>query len=198
MRILPFSKKLKRDEQGSFTIEATMIFPIILILIILFILFSLVIYEKVTLQYQANRVVSQLAHSWSSSTMNVQTGEMDENDYVTKNKDGLYWRLTSNDIFGIGIADNGLIDKKINRIDEFAGNVSFENGTFTQTIKIEMEKQLSLPPVVADIFGVSSVGASASHPVIEPVEIIRTTDFMIYGFNKFKQYAGDYIPFFAN
>ena len=198
MRILPFSKKLKQDEQGSFTIEATMIFPIILMLIILFILFSLVIYEKVTLQYKANRVVSQLAHSWGSSTMDVRTGEMGEGDYVTANNDGLYWRLTSNDIFGIGLADNGLIDKKINRIDEFAGDVSFENGTFTQTIKVEIEKELSLPPVVADIFGVNSVGASASHPIIEPVEIIRTTDFMIYGFSKFKTYAGDYIPFFAN
>lgn len=197
MRILLFSKKLKKDEQGSFTIEASLIFPIILILIILFILFSLVIYEKVTLQYQANKIVSQLAHSWGSSTMDVQTGEMDESDYVTNNGDGLYWRLTSNDAFGFSIGGGGVIEAKKARVGGFAADITFENGLFTQKMKIEIDKQLSLPPAVANIFGLNSVGATASHPVIEPVEIIRTTDFMLYGYKKFDDYAAEYIPFFA-
>lgn len=198
MYILPFIKKLKQDNRGNFTIEASLIFPILLIMIILFVVFSIVIYERVTLQYQANKVVSQLAHSWGSSSMNVNTGEMGEDGYVTENGDGLYWRLTSNDVFGFSIAGGDVIERKKARVNEYAADVSFDNGLFTQTIKVELEKQLSLPPAIADFFGLNSVGATASHPVVEPVEIIRTTDFMLYGYEKFTTYAAEYIPFFAS
>jgi hypothetical protein len=189
-------KKWKQDEQGAFTIEATILFPIILILIILFILFSLVIYERVTLQYQANRVASQIAHSWGSSTMNVQTGAMEMGDYVHRNGDGLYWRLISNDLYGISIGGD-TVNKKLDRAGEYADNVSFNSGLFTQEIEVVLEKQLSLPPAIAEIFGLNSVGATASYPIIEPVEIIRTTDLMLYGYDKLTDLAGEYIPFFS-
>lgn len=188
-------KKWKQDDCGSFTLEATILFPIILMLIILFILFSLVIYEKVTLQYQANRIVSQLAHSWGSSTMDVQTGAMGINDYVTKNGDGLYWRAKEFEIAGFRI-DDGLVQSKIDRIGEVNGNVNINKGFFNNEIEVELEKQLPLPPVVADIFGLNSVAASASHPIVDPVETIRTTDFMIYGYHKLSDYS-KYIRKFA-
>lgn len=197
MRIIPITKRLKKNEDGNFTIEASLIFPILLIMIILFIVFSLVIYERVTLQYQANKVVSQLAHSWGSSSKNVNTGAMGGDGYVTENGDGLYWRLTSNDVFGFSISGGNVIEAKKSRVGEYSGHVTFDNGMFTQTIHVELEKQLSLPPSIAEFLGLNSIGATASHPVIEPVEIIRTTDFMLYGFDKFMEYAGDYIPFFS-
>lgn len=201
-----FIKKFKqcpftKEEKGSFTLEATLLFPILIILVLLFIFFSLVIYEKVTLQYKANRIASQLAHSWTSSTKDWMTGEIDNNGYVTLNGDGLYWRLTGNNFLaktGIDLGDNGLVSKKIAKAGSDASHVSYENGLFGQKIIVTLERQLSLPQFVTDLFGIDKLETTASYPVVEPVEMIRNTDLMLYGIDKFKDVAAEYIPFFNN
>lgn len=194
--------KFHKDEKGSFTIEATMIFPILLILVLLFIFFSLVIYEKVALQYKANQVVSKLAYAWGSSTSDIHTGKMEGGDYVTQNGDGIYWRLFGNNAsgkFGFNLGDNNLVTIKKERVGQYSAYVDFDNGPFVQEITIELTKDLSLPSFISNIFKIEDdqISATASHPVLEPAEVIRTTDFMIYGFKKFQQYAGEYLPFFA-
>ncbi|WP_284139668.1 MULTISPECIES: TadE/TadG family type IV pilus assembly protein [unclassified Virgibacillus] len=189
----------KKEDDGSFSLEATIIFPILLILILLFIFFSLVIYEKVILQYKANQIASRMAQTWSSSTMDLQTGEMNESDYVVNNGDGLYWRITSNNgfnKFGLQLSDNGVVARKKGREKDYAGDITFENGLFVQKIEVSLKKDLALPDVIAKTLGVSKVGATASHPVVDQTEMIRNTDFIVYGFNKFKKYASEYIPFF--
>jgi len=191
--------RLRKENEGSFTLEASIIFPILLIIVLLFVFFSLVIYEKVTLQYKANQIASRMAQTWGSSTMDIATGEMDESDYVTKNDDGLYWRITNNNFFGqfgIAVEDSGAVSRKKNRVGEYAGNVTFENGVLVQEIVVSLNKDLALPDVMANIFGINNVGATARHPVVEQTEIIRNTDFLLYGFEKFKTHAGKYIPFF--
>ncbi|MBC5637334.1 pilus assembly protein [Ornithinibacillus sp. BX22] len=192
-------KKIRRENDGSFTLEATMLFPILLIIVLLFVFFSLVIYEKVTLQYKANQIASRMAQTWGSSTMDIVTGELGRSDYVTQNGDGLYWRITSNNgfnKFGLSLSDNGVVTKKKQRVGEYAGNVTFDNGLFLQEIVVSLDKDLALPSSLADIFGVNKVGATARHPVVDQTEIIRNTDFMVYGFQKFTTYASKYIPFF--
>src|SRR5690606_21257878 len=131
--------RLRKENEGSFTLEASIIFPILLIIVLLFVFFSLVIYEKVTLQYKANQIASRMAQTWGSSTMDIATGEMDESDYVTKNDDGLYWRITNNNFFGqfgIAVEDSGAVSRKKNRVGEYAGNVTFENGVLVQEIVV--------------------------------------------------------------
>lgn len=196
-------KKIRNGNDGSFTLEATILFPILLILVLLFVFFSLVIYEKVTLQYKANKIVSQMSHAWESSTMDIQTNAMGEKDYVTENDDGLYWRLTSNDnlksilnLGGIEIGSGGVVQKKIDRAGEYSGDISFKNGFFVQKVEISLNKELGLPASIANIFGVNQVGATASKPIVDPVETIRNTDFMIYGFDKFAQIGKDLISKF--
>lgn len=196
-----FIHKLWREKKGNFTMEASILFPILLIIVLLFVFFSLVIYEKVTLQYKANQIATRMAHTWDSSTMKLETGELSESDYVTHNGDGLYWRITSNNgfnKFGLSLSDNGVVSKKKQRAGEYAGNITFDNGLFVQEIVVSLDKNLALPNVIADIFGVNKVGATARHPVVDQTEIIRNTDFMVYGFSKFSQYAAKYIPFFNN
>lgn len=194
-----YFKKIHKEEKGSFTLEASLLFPILIILVLLFIFFSLVMYEKVTLQYKANQVASQLAHSWSSSTQDLKTGAMGESDYVTNNSDGLYWRLTGNNFLakvGVDIGDNGLVGSKISRAGSYAENVTYENGLFGQKIIVTLEKQLSLPQFVTSLFGIDKLETTVSYPVIEQVEMIRNTDLMLYGIEKFRDLAAEYIPMF--
>lgn len=192
-------KRFLRKEDGSFTLEATLIFPILITLVLLFIFFSLVIYEKVTLHYKANQIASQLAHSWSNSSQDIKTGATGKEVYVTGNGDGLYWRLTGNNIlsnFGLNVADSGLVEKKIAKAGDYAADVTFEKGLFSEKINVTLEKKLALPDYVTGILGIDKIEVKASYPIIEQVERIRDTDFMLYGFKKFKKHAGKYIPFF--
>lgn len=194
-------QKFKKEEDGVFTLEASLLFPMLIILVLLFIFFSLVMYEKVTLQYKANHIASQLAHSWSSSTKDMETGEMGEQGYVTYNGDGLYWRLTGNNFLakaGIEMGNSGLVGTKIAKAGDYADDVTYENGLFGQKIIVTLEKQLSLPQFVTDLFGLDKLETTASYPVIEPVEMIRNTDFMLYGFKIFKENASKYLPKFSD
>lgn len=188
-----------KDRRGSFTLEASIMFPILLILTILFIFFSLIIYEKVTLQYKANQIASRMAQTWSSSTMDWETGKMEDDDYVTMNGDGLYWRLTSNnyfDKFGFNLGDSGTVKRKKKRAGKYSENITFDNGFFVQKINVSLEKKLALPQVLQKAFRINSVGASASHPIVEQTELIRNTDFIIYGWGKLQDYGGKYLNIF--
>lgn len=86
----------------------------LLIITLSLIFFSLVIYYKSVLQYDANRIADQVAFSWSNSSSDLKTGEFDT--YTTDLDDGLYWRLTGNNFlsqFGLTMfGDSGLVQKK--------------------------------------------------------------------------------------
>lgn len=185
---------LKREEKGSFTIEATMLFPILLILVLCFIFFSLVIYEKVTSQYQANAIASAMAYSWNNSSADVSTGEFGMTEHTTMNGDGLYWRLTGNnflDKFGLGgiVPGNDLVSAKTSRINGYDATIEFHNNFLIPEVEVKISRSLALPASVANIFGISEIEAVASHPISEPAEVIRTTDFAIYGTEKLMEYA---------
>src|SRR5699024_12202435 len=111
-----FLKKLKQREDGVFTLEATILFPIILIITMTFIFFSLVIYQKAMLTHSANTVAERLAFVWDNSYKDINSGEFDK--YPTfDGGDGLYWRTFDNqylskfgidNVFGGGIDDISL------------------------------------------------------------------------------------------
>lgn len=188
---------LKKNEEGSFTIEASLIFPILMMLVICFIFFSLVIYEKATLHYKANSIASDLAYTWNNSSMDVETGAFGVEELSTQaNGDGLYWRLTGNNVlskFGLeGSADNSLVTKKIDRINDYNGEISFNNGFLIREIEVSLKKSLALPSYISKLFGGNGISAVAKQPITEPTELIRNTDFVIYGSGKIADY-GSYI-----
>ncbi|RDW21717.1 TadE/TadG family type IV pilus assembly protein [Oceanobacillus chungangensis] len=193
-------QKLKRDEEGAFTIEATMLFPIILIIVLLFVFFTLVIYEKVTIHYEANAIASAMAYSWNNSSADVDTGEFPMTEYTTMNGDGLYWRLTGNNFlnkFGLGSGGNDLVGKKTGRISGYDAEINLNQSFLISEIEVKIDKQLALPSSVVEIFGGNTLTATAKQPITEPAELIRNTDFVIYGTEKIAKY-GSYIFEFMN
>ncbi|MEK3887598.1 TadE/TadG family type IV pilus assembly protein [Bacillus sp. FSL K6-3431] len=187
-----------KSDKGSFTIEASLIFPMLLIITLSLIFFSLVIYYKSVLQYDANRIADQVAFSWSNSSSDLKTGEFDT--YTTDLDDGLYWRLTGNNFlsqFGLTMfGDSGLVQKKarselIEQIPgPISGDIKFENGLFGSKIVVNLEQPLYLPSFVKNMFGIDIMKARATRSITEPVEFIRNTDFVIYFYNDIKTYGG--------
>ncbi|QGS68926.1 hypothetical protein CV093_12355 [Oceanobacillus sp. 143] len=98
-----------KDDDGAFTIEASLVFPILLMLTLSFILFAIVIYQQSVLHYSANTVAERVAFVWDNSDKDIDTGAFDK--YTTfDGGDGLYWRLTNDQYlsqFGIDIFSSG-------------------------------------------------------------------------------------------
>lgn len=210
-----FFKKFFRKEEGVFTLEASILFPIILMITMTFIFFSLVMFQKATLHHSANMVAERLAFVWDNSDKDI-NGAFDK--YTTSNDDGLYWRVTDNqylskfglDFFSSGDeatvsigsgGDGSLPQKKLARESENAlppgatGEVKYENGVLGSQIVVTMKSPLHLPSFVQDVIGLDRISVSVSHNVVEPPEFIRTTDLVMYIAEKIGKYASHLTKF---
>ncbi|QQZ10428.1 TadE/TadG family type IV pilus assembly protein [Heyndrickxia vini] len=193
-----------KNDKGSFTIEASMLFPMLLIITLCLIFFSLVIYYKSILQFEANRIADQVSFTWNNSSKDLETGAFDT--YTTDLDDGLYWRLTGNEFFtqfGLPSFSDGLVGKKTNHsiIDKIPGpidgDIKFKNGLVGSEIIVNLNQPLHLPGYVTNLFKMDVMEAKATRSISEPPEFIRNTDFVIYFFKEAKQYGG-YIKQFKN
>lgn len=208
-------KKFNRDENGVFTLEASILFPIILIITMTFIFFSLVLFQKATLNHSANMVAERLAYVWDNSDKDL-SGEFDE--YTTDNDDGLYWRVSDNQYlskFGLdfftstddtkvelGSSGGGdLPSEKLSRASSdmlppgATGNARYENGISGSEIVVEMKSPLDLPGFVQGLLGIDSISVEASHSVIDPPEFIRSTDLVVYAAETVGKYKDEIMSF---
>jgi len=92
-------KKLWSNQKGSFTIEASLVFPIVFLVTILLLFLSLYVYQKSTLYYFADLTAKRAAWSWDNSYKDAATGKFNpyEKDAGTgqqRQNDGLYWRFS--------------------------------------------------------------------------------------------------------
>lgn len=93
------SRRFFKNQQGSFTIEASLVFPIIFLVTILLIFLSLYVYQKSSLHYIADRTAKNAAWTWDNTYKDGLSGAYDpyEKDAGTqqqKQNDGLYWRFS--------------------------------------------------------------------------------------------------------
>lgn len=207
----------KKNDRGSFTMEASLLFPIILVITICLILFSLVVFEKVVLQQRAHLIAEHLAFVWDNSNKDIMTGEFPRNQYTTSKdvEDGLYWRIRddlflsrfniisnpSNVELSIGEKGTSLPAKKLSRIttdvlpNGVTGTVKYQNDILGRKIIVELERPLNLPKFVTDLFQTNIVTAKATAIVTDPVEFIRTTDMIITYLEKLDAYFGKITKF---
>ncbi|MGP3787060.1 TadE/TadG family type IV pilus assembly protein [Paenibacillus sp. 1A_MP2] len=84
-----------KKEEGSFTIEASLVFPIVLFILVLLLFFSMYMYQKTFLNQHAYAASERAAYSWDNSHKQAMTGEV-----VAGEHDNLYWRLTDDRLLG--------------------------------------------------------------------------------------------------
>ncbi|WP_078553037.1 hypothetical protein [Bacillus alkalicellulosilyticus] len=187
-------RKLTNDNRGSFTLEASLVFPIIFIITIALILFSVYIYDKVVLYHRAHIIAERIAFTWDNSKKDFEDGYFDPELYTTMpGGDGLYWR--SNAIGGAfveratnGAIGNGLVNQKVGS-GKSKGEQLVPGGTVTvqgpssmglnRKVTVTISRELNLPSFV-QLIADSNVTVTASASVKDPVELIRTTDFIFY------------------
>jgi hypothetical protein len=188
-----------RDQRGSFTLEAGLVFPWVL-MIVFFLLFLLVwTADRVTVQYSVSSAGERAAFAWSHSSADLRTGA-----YAPGEDDGLYWRLRDDallaGLFGwisgkedyrVPIGDNamqegGLAIRKLQKTASsfppgMKGFVSYRNRLGFREILTQASRGSAPGPL--QFFGRPGAGNRAvygSSPVTEPAEWIRTFDLVRY------------------
>lgn len=187
-------KTLIRCEQGSFTIESSLVFPIVFITIILFLFLSIVTYQKVTLYYLASITAEKTTMNWTNSHKDSRSGEFLVGEY-----DPLYWRDTEEswldamlgfsqkkrytklDFDATGRVLN-LTQQKIKKAGEglpsrMNGEVVYQKENGESQVQVSLEKPLKLPRLLGFVLG-EKVRVTVASPVHDPVEVIRNLAFV--------------------
>ncbi|MBP1903441.1 hypothetical protein J2Z32_000053 [Paenibacillus turicensis] len=199
-----------RDIRGSFTLEASLVLPVIFIAILLLLFFCLYLYQNAFLAHSAAIAADRASYVWDNSFRDPKTGAV-----ISSKADSLYWRLTSDtmlqSIFLLGSSgtsgeaastlqlpsteaevssDNSLPLQKLKRVASqlptgFRGEMSYQNKLLVRKIDVTLQRLVSLTPLDKIIGDSTQIGYASSY-IVEPVEFIRTVELGRYYGAKFK------------
>lgn len=195
-------KTKQESSEGSFTLEASMVLPIVLLLTMLLLFFSLYSYQKSMLLQIASTVTERAAFNWDNSYKG-KGGAVEPGRY-----DSLYWRIGEDGIlsswFGIGAAEgklqlplpaaegtDGLPARKLAQSGRIVpgginGEIGYQLEWSGRKVTSQLEKVLKLPPLDEVLSDGAVPRVSAQSAVTEPAEFIRTVDLVRYYSAKFK------------
>lgn len=179
-----------RDERGSYTVESSIIFPVIFIIGVVVVFVGLYISQKVNIHYEAARVSLKSAHHWSNSYADPETGYFKPGEF-----DELYWRVFNDSItqllglsggtkkatidlqMSVDSDPDSLTQKKLfahtqNVPDYLYGDFHFQHRGYERVIHSDFISSFDRPTV--PFFSLHRyVSANASARVSEPVEFMR-------------------------
>jgi hypothetical protein len=186
-------RKLIKNEQGSFTLEASLVMPIVTLSTILLLFLGLYVYQRVYVEQLARVVAERTANNWDNSHKDPKTG-----NFNPKESDGLYWRLTNDsvsDLFGFMVSNapatveipkssSGSLptaDRKLAQASalipsNLTGAATYTNHLVDRKVTIFLQKPFHLPNLPFHWSGENMVKAEGSSRVVEPVELMRLTD----------------------
>lgn len=185
------------NSKGSVTLEATIIIPLISLILFSLIFFSMYVYHRLVILDAAIYTAKQGATTWDNSGRNLETGSLKGQI----SNDGLYWRLF-NDFNSSNLALAKTAEGTLMLSDKLADGVLREKGTrnikltyhnsyFKRTLSAEVAEDIKLPRWLESSMGTGIV-AKAEADVAEPVEYIRNIDVL----EKYLKEIKDYIVYF--
>lgn len=195
-----------QEDEGSFTIEASLLLPIVMGITMLLLFFSLYSYQKSMLLQVASTASERAAYNWENSNRAV------DGEFSAGNYDSLYWRIGEDgllsSLFGIG-ANSGSTAIVLPGEEEgeaaggelpavklwqaaqivpgnMTGGMSYTYELTGRRISAELKQVLNLPVLDDMLADEAAPEVTADSYVTEPVEFIRTVDLMRYFGDKFQ------------
>ncbi|BCG57838.1 TadE family protein [Paenibacillus sp. URB8-2] len=192
-----------RNDEGSFTVEAAMVLPIIMCVTMLLLFFCLYSYQKSMLLQIASSASERAAYNWDNSHK-ASDGSFPQGQY-----DSLYWRIGDDRLLGslFGTGENGeaaaiqlpdgraeesnlpavKLGKSAMRIpDNLQGEMSYSYTLTGRKVKAKLRRMLNLPVLDEILSDRAQPEVTARSLVAEPVEFIRTVELMRYYGAKFR------------
>lgn len=174
-------KSLLNNSRGGSTLEASLIFPTVMIIIFGLIFFSVYIYQKFVLFDTAVYSATQSAFTWDNTAKNIEDGALQERS--EKDKDGLYWRFFDYPVFKLAAS-------KVTKAQDYIyhqinsgifqntwadAEVSYSNHIVDRTVLVDINQGIAMP-----LKGLSpAISARAESKVVEPAEFIRNVNLAV-------------------
>ena len=176
--------------EGSVTFEASIVLPVILLILFSMVFFSMYVYHKLVLLDTAVYTATQRAETWDHSGKNLKDGTLN-----TRANDGLYWRLFSDlsgyvSQEGLEVSTGGpqLVQDKSSAALNFVKDrlryevfesqhskisVQYKNLIFRRIVSVHIYEYIMIPiNWISNILS-PSIAYRAEADVVEPVEFIR-------------------------
>lgn len=183
--------RFTRNEEGSFTLEASLVFPVVLICTLSLLFVGMYAYQQVYVKQLARSTAEKLAFTWTNSHKDLVTGSFNPLE-----SDGLYWRLTQDnatDLFGMQLGGgeanivlpttiaSGLVEKKLAKGSGLlpkgvTGTAAYTNYLLDHQVKVAINKSFLMPTVLQKLVNSSQTKGQAVAHVVDSVELIRMTD----------------------
>lgn len=187
-------KKWLKEEHGSFSLEASLVFPAFLIFTLIGVFFCIIIFQMGSASFNAHRASTHLAYVWDNSTKDITTGEFDKTQLtgLPDSDDGLYWRTSEFDFLSIiGLNDfgsGGNISDKLYKVDDLDSNVildaEYKSNILDGEVKVTASSPLYIPTFMKNVIG-EEIEVTSTHTVTESPELIRTHNFTKYLWKQF-------------
>ncbi|MGE7612218.1 TadE family protein [Paenibacillus sp. NPDC101420] len=195
-------KKLK-DDRGSFTIEASILLPMVMCITMLLLFFCLYSYQKSMLLQVASGATERAAYNWDNSHKEV------SGSYAAGEYDSLYWRIGDDallaSLFGGEAGSDGATIELPGEVSEesdlpvlklrhlstmipnnMPGNLNYAYSLAGRKVSAELNRLLHLPVLDEVLSDEAKPTVKTQSIIAEPVEFIRTVDLMRYFGAKFK------------
>lgn len=174
-----------RPTNGAITVEAAIIFPLVLCVIVFIMYMVFFLYQFAYLQSSASYVADRSANEWRHLNKGATSEDIMEGRSLVYNKPDLYWRLYDfSQREKISVLDqyNGLKTGEHRLIKgNSTSSIRYINGIFTKKLVVTTEEVYKTPVDIVtrglglkNIFGVN---IKAESTVLDPAETIRTVDF---------------------
>lgn len=196
--------RLRQDCQGSFTLEASLVMPVIFTSLFLLLFFCLYFYQQSMLSHVAVVAAERSAYVWDNSHREVRDGSFEVDE-----RDSLYWRLTEDEMLGAifgfggkgdtarlrlpvdGSSKDTLAITKLLRVGTelpsgFEGSVEYRNQLLLRKVSVSLNRFVPFPALERVIGSLNQSGHSESY-IVDPVEWIRTVELARYYGSRFKK-----------
>ncbi|WP_068615429.1 TadE/TadG family type IV pilus assembly protein [Paenibacillus tuaregi] len=201
------TRAFTRDNRGSFTLESSLVMPVVLMSTMLLLFFCLYLYQTSILQMTSAAAAERAAYTWDNSFKNSRSGAVE-----TGKSDPLYWRLKDDvmlqTLFGwagaeetasiqlpSGDSGDSLPAVKLSRIgqeipDAIHGTMAYNRNLLFRKVTVSVDRLVRLKPLERAMGrDLMQLGQSSSY-VVEPTEWIRTVDLGRYYAARFKSGTG--------
>ena len=170
-------------EQGSFTVEAALIFPVILLTVFALIYMGLLLYEKAYIKSVAHRAADRGAAVWDNPAKDVMIGSVTKAEL---NMGGLYWQIWDTDVEEKKQKIVGYVDKQLQLYSILNGdheiNVQVNNYVGYKTLVVNIKNEYKIPIArllkpfgIEEYYTIHGRGKTGIH---DPVELMRNIDFI--------------------
>jgi hypothetical protein len=187
-------RTLLHRQEGSLTVEAALVYPLVLLLTFLLLFITLSVWRTSELELRADAVAERAAYNWDNSYRGAVTGA-----YSVPQRDGLYWRLSLGELsslFRISGGSSGKLDlpaadqgkltlsqKKLYRQAEtltgdIGGQLTYRNSLLERSVQVSLQRQAGIPSFLGGLLSDGRTHGMAESYIAEPAEFLRNLDLL--------------------